>query len=232
MTTSKREERRCPSIKIGSSTRRFISRLHLLRRVLSSIVHDLNRSVSQFVDVLCPDPKLRWSLNDRCATGVIPYRSTSNTSYAAKQPCTGNSIFPASRSARLDLPRYLRPTFLSSFALWAPPEKSRAPFMLLRLHQLSTNNKSIASRCMYSPFHPDTFQARKYLSTCSSSVRCSQPIETDVFTKHCTLLAVQNVTYPTKYSRISVWIQPTSSLSNLRRGDGWSRSRRSWTYWD
>lgn len=74
MTTSKREERRWPSIKIGSSTRRFISRLHLLRRVLSSIVHDPNRSVSQFVNVLCSGPKLRWSLNDRCATGVIPYR--------------------------------------------------------------------------------------------------------------------------------------------------------------
>lgn len=55
----KARERRCPSIKIGSSTRRFISRLHLLRRVLSSIVHDPNRSVSQFVNVLCSGPKLR-----------------------------------------------------------------------------------------------------------------------------------------------------------------------------
>lgn len=28
-------------------------------------------------------------------------------------------------------------------------QKNRAPFMLLRLHQLSTNNKSIASRCTH-----------------------------------------------------------------------------------
>lgn len=93
-------------------------------------------------------------------------RRLTNTSCAAKQPCTGNSIFPASRSARHDI--YAR--LSSPFSPFERRQKNHEPPSCCCVY-IRGNNLRTTKVGVHPPFNPDTFQARKYLSTCSSSDR-------------------------------------------------------------
>lgn len=98
----------------------------------------------------------------------------------------------------------------SPFSPFEHRQKNHQPPFIFYANEQQKYRVSLAG--VYSLFNPDTVPSSQIsfdvLVFRSNIVRCPQTIETDVFTKHCTLLArvstAESVIYPTKCSRISM----------------------------